>query len=354
MDRIGFVCLLIGISVTAVRADVVELTSGEKLVGTVVRWEAGKLTFQSEALGEVKIPVEKIQNLQTDEPLTIELRTGEIIERRIERMQEEDLVVSEPGRTGRIAQSELTALNPSPATRWYGAMNLGLTASRGNNTETSGNFGFDATRETKKTDFHTKSRWHSKALYAFARDEVDVDTDGDGAADDTKDKTTVENVTVSSKYDHFLNEKLYGFLSGNWKKDHIADLDRRIIVGVGAGYEWIDGGTYLFTTDAGLALRHERYVTPIETTTSDELSAQLGYTFHWIINSRFRFLHDLTYYPSLQQFSDYFLNSGAEVRLKLNDAWFAGFKTVLDFDATPPEGTESTDMTYLFSLGWSF
>jgi len=236
----------------------------------------------------------------------------------------------------------------------HGSFTLGMTSSHGNTFDESGNISFDFTRETIKTPLQAKSRWNTKAIYLFGRTEKDVDTNGDGIPDKKEKVTIEENITLNSKYDRYFTDKRYGFLSTSWKKDHIADLDRRLIAGLGAGFEWKNDGKVLLTTDLGAAFLHEKYVTPTATDTSDEISAQLGYTYNLKINKRFTLMHNTTYYPSFEQFSDYFLNATLELRAKINGAWHAGFKTILDYDATPGQGSSSTDMKYILAIGASF
>jgi hypothetical protein len=114
-----------------------------------------------------------------------------------------------------------------------------------------------------------------------------------------------------------------------------------------------------FNTDAGLAERCEQYTSRNdagikETTRSDDVSLQLGYHFDWKINSRFSFAHNLTYYPSFEQFSDYFLTTDAEIRASITESLFASIKAILDYDSTPAEGVSSTDTKYILGAGWKF
>ena len=66
-------------------------------------------------------------------------------------------------------------------------------------------------------------------------------------------------------------------------------------------------------------------------------------------------MHSTEYYPSIQSSpSDYFLTSMAEVRVSLTERMFGSFKTVLDYDSTPAQGSGTTDLKYILGLGWDF
>ena len=67
-----------------------------------------------------------------------------------------------------------------------------------------------------------------------------------------------------------------------------------------------------------------------------------------------KFLHDLTYYPALSKFSDYYLTTTAELRASLTKSMFANFKVIFNYDATPAAGRSSTDVKYIFGAGMTF
>jgi hypothetical protein len=84
------------------------------------------------------------------------------------------------------------------------------------------------------------------------------------------------------------------------------------------------------------------------------LSAQVGYNFDKTLAKNLKFIHDLTYYPSLDRFSDYYLTTTGELRAHFTERMFANFKAILNYDATPAIGAGSTDTKYILGLGYSF
>jgi putative salt-induced outer membrane protein YdiY len=59
------VALLVGCA-SAAFADTISLRSGERLVGKVIAEEAGKVIFESQALGRVEVPRERIERIERD------------------------------------------------------------------------------------------------------------------------------------------------------------------------------------------------------------------------------------------------------------------------------------------------
>ena len=75
--------------------------------------------------------------------------------------------------------------------------------------------------------------------------------------------TTEENFTVLASYDYFFTEKIYGYWSERFKKDHIDDLDYRITSAWGGGYQWQETEKLEFSTFAGLGYLQEKYTSRI-------------------------------------------------------------------------------------------
>src|SRR3982751_5307215 len=57
-------------------ADKVILKNQDRVTGKVVKKDGDKLTFKTDHFGEVAIPWDQIQELQTDEPVTVVSASG--------------------------------------------------------------------------------------------------------------------------------------------------------------------------------------------------------------------------------------------------------------------------------------
>jgi putative salt-induced outer membrane protein YdiY len=292
------------------------------------------------------VDVSQIENFNTEEAVEFHFQDGTIIKSRalsgdpgIFALEETTILP-----VNQYPISEIQSINPpvKPAVTWTGNITVGMTSTHGNTFTESANVSFNAMRRTDK------DRLKLDSAYLASRTEEE-DQNGD------KEKvTTEESFVIGGKHDYFWTEKFYSYVNGRFKKDHIADLDRRIIAGLGLGYQWIESDTMNFNTDAGLAELCEQYTTHDEVTKSDQLSVQLGYSFDWQFHEKFLFLHNMTYYPSLETLSDYFLTTDAEIRASITESMYSSFRAVLDYDSTPAEGIGSTDTKYILGVGWKF
>jgi putative salt-induced outer membrane protein YdiY len=354
MLRWVFVIIMVwGINVVA-KADVVVFKNGDKLTGKVVKWGGGKLTFKADLAGEITLDSANITTFSTDQPVQFHLQDGTVLKSKVL-----------PGDAGKVALEKteliqaqtiplaaIKAINPPPPVTWSGSVTMGLTSTHGNTFQESANVSGNVTRRTEKDRFRAFSTY----LASRTRD------------DDTGEKvTTEESFTLGSKYDYFISKKWYTFLNADYKKDHISDLDYRVIAGGGMGYQWIEEDNLKFSTDAGVSELCEKYTkrraVPLamrpprweeEITKSDEFSLQLGYALEWIINEKFSFYHNMRYYPSFGSLSDYFLTTDAELRAEITKSMFGSLKAILDYDSTPGEGVGTTDTKYILGVGWKF
>ncbi len=224
---------------------------------------------------------------------------------------------------------------------WRGGLTIGANLSRGNSFSDSVNVDFNMTKKTKQ------NRITFNTYYLFGRTKEGGET-----------KPTDGTFFASVKYDYFISEKLYAFTNGNYKTDHVADLDYRLIGGAGLGYQWVESEKMNFNTDAGIAHTCEQYTTfdndlgDLVETKNDDTSLQLGYHFDWVINENMTFIHNVNYYPSA--LSTFFLTADAELRVKLTESWYASAKAIMDYDSEPAEDLSEVDHKYILGVGWSF
>jgi putative salt-induced outer membrane protein YdiY len=238
-----------------------------------------------------------------------------------------------------FAVADIVSINPpiKPLPKWTGSITAGVTSTHGNTkTETisaSGNM-------TKRTE---KDRTQISADYAKGEQEDKVTG---------VDETIEDWWRAKGKYDYFFSKKKYAYVDGRYEKDAVSQLDRRVIVGGGGGYQWIESENVNFSTELGLASLYEKFDN--QTKSNSELSTQLGYNLDKKLTRNTKLAHDLTFYPALDKFSDYFLTTTVGVRTDFSGSFFATFKTIFNYDETPAVGAHKTDVKYFLGVGYSF
>jgi putative salt-induced outer membrane protein YdiY len=333
--------LCIGLFSQAIHADEIILTNGDRLTGKIDHALDGKLVFTSDLAGKVTVELSKIQTFSTDEAITVHLKDGNVLVQKIVSSTAGKFAV-EGTETVKAQDFDVAAVSsinppPKPTPKWTGNVSAAVTSTHGNTKTQAVSASANLSKRTEKD--------RTKLSADYAR--------GEQEDPDTGEKSKTEEWwRTRAKYDYFFSKKFFGYLDGRYETDKIAELDRRVIVGGGAGYQWIESENMNFSTEGGLASLYEKYKNEADSTT--ELSAQLGYNFDKKLARNLKFIHDLTYYPSLDKFSDYYLTTTGELRANFTEAMFVNFKVILNYDTTPALGSGSTDTKYLLGLGYNF
>ena len=321
--------------------DEVQFKNGDRLTGKILYLTNGKLVLKSDIDGDVTIDLSNIQTLSSDGPVTVNLKDGTGFNQKLSGSAAGRFSITgdETIKAQEFAVADIISINPPiiPAPKWAGNLSLGITSTHGNTKTESITGSANANKRTEK------DRTTVSADYAKSTQE---------------DKITGEDETIEdwwrarAKYDYFFSRKMYGYIDTRYEKDAVAELDRRIIVGVGGGYQWIESANMNFSTELGLASLYEKFED--EPDGNSEISAQLGYHFDKKLRDNIIFINDLTYYPALEKVSDYYLTTTAELRANFTKSFFANFKTIFNYDSTPAEGMHKTDVKYFLGLGYSF
>jgi putative salt-induced outer membrane protein YdiY len=316
-------------------ADEVVFNNGDKLTGKVTGVDSSKLTIKSTMAGDITTDLAKVRSFTVERPMEVRLRDGTI--------STAEIMSEEPGvatlRSGevsrRVPHGDLRSIR-DPQGAWSGSLRAGATVNRGNSNTATAVAGYELQRR------FPEDRVTSAGEYNYGRDR-------DPATGE--DDTTVDHWRITGKYDHFISAKWYGYLTASAERDNIADLRLRLAPGAGAGYQWLEGPRTNIGSEVGLSFVHERYG---EGERNEYLASRLAYNIDHKLADRVKAIHKLEYLPSLQDTGEYLLNTDAGVRVDLTGHFFAEMKLELRYNSAPPEGTKSTDMRYVTSLGWCF
>lgn len=317
-------------------ADEVLFKNGDRLTGTVKSVEGGKMTIDTKLAGEVKVDLKEVKTFTTDAPIDLRTKEGERITSKATGAGEGSVELKPDAANARaVPLEDVKYVNFNES--WTGSVVAGAQFARGNTNADQANLSFDLTRRTEI------DRWMFTGGYNFGR-ERDPGT-GDKV-------TTVDNWYATGKYDYFLNEKFYVFGSGRYEHDRIAELDYRLIPGVGVGYLWFDTADLKFDTEAGLAYVYEKYNNGEK---DENISARLAYHLKKNLGSdKLNFFHDLEFYPSLRDGRDFLGIADAGLRAAITKQFFAEYKLEYRYDSTPASGQDKTDLRHIVGVGWKF
>jgi putative salt-induced outer membrane protein YdiY len=313
-------------------ADEVLFNNGDRLTGTVVSADGGKLTVKTAAAGDVVVDLKDVRTFTTDEPIELRTQNGQVINAPARASETAGAVRLADGD---VSLADVKYVNFNQA--WTGAVIGGAQFARGNTYADQANLSFNAIRRT------LDDRFTLDGAYNFGR-QRDPDTN--------EKVTSVDNWFIAGKYDYFFTERFYGYGSIRYEKDRIANLDRRVVPSVGVGYLWFDEPDFKFDTEAGLAFVHEKFA---DGDSDDSMSLRLAYHLTkdlWA--DKVMLFHDVEYFPSLESLDNFLLIADAGVRAAMTERMFVEYRIELRHDATPAEGLERNDYRHVVGVGWRF
>jgi len=321
----------------SVQADEILFKNGDRISGKVLGIEGGKMKIKTAVAGEITVKADDVKTFSTDAPVEFRTKEGARITGPAKADAAGQVSVTPTGATAAtpLPISSVRYLNFNES--WTGAVIAGAMFARGNTYADQANIAFELGRRTEL------DRWTFTGGYNFGRQREP------GTGDKT---TTTDNWFATGKYDHFLSEKLYAFGSMRYEHDRIADLDYRLVPGVGLGYQWIDTGDMKFDTEGGLAYVYEKFGND---ETNEAISVRLAYHLKknfW--GEKVQVFHNLEYYPSLKSVDDYLAVIDAGIRAALTQKMFAEYKIEFRYDATPATGSSRSDLRHIVGLGWKF
>lgn len=320
------------------KPDEVVFKNGEKLVGKVKQVLDGKVTIESDSLGTIKAPLDKIATMSTDEPVDIVLVDGNIVKRKLAPSEDGSvLLLAEGGdEEKKLAIAQIKKVNPDPV-KWTGNFAVGATFARGNADTNNASATFDAVRRSDD------DRITVAAYYASTR---------------TRDQATGDWNTSQSRfggrlqYDYFFAKSHYAFATARGEKDRFAGFDFRGIGGVGLGQQWVETADFSFSTEAAATWTIEDYTT--NQSTASYAGVMLSYNIKGNITDGLTGFNTLIYNQGLEDFDDSFFEGNIGIRAALTKAMFGEFKVLFRYDNTPAAGAERQDVFYIVGVGWSF
>ena len=279
--------VLFGVA-SSLYADEVYLKNGDRLTGKIVSLTEGKMVLNSDLSGPVTIELKNIRTFSSEEPLEIHLKDGTVLHQPVAAAEPNEfaLKAAAPLQPQTVPLAEVAAINPPPVpkAKWTGSVSGAVGVTTGN----------------------TKANSITGSVSLARRTEQDRTTiEGDIAKSNQTDRDTGQGRTTEDwwrlrgEYDYFFTKKFFGFGNGRYEKDEIARLNRRVVVGGGAGYQWIEDSQTAFSTNLGLASLFEKFDNLAES--SNQLSLQAGYSFSRQLWKNTKFLNDLTCYPSFSR-----------------------------------------------------
>ena len=326
-----------GAEEAVVHQDEIVLKSGSTIVGTVTGSRDGVVTIETDFAGALDISLDKISSAKTSGPVVIQLADETVLPEQPLVIQDEQLVIAtqtSPAET--YALEEVLLVNPEPwelgqGYRWRGVASVAASAQRGNT-------------DTDELDYSLESIWRSK------RDRYTLRYNGEN--DKTNGETTVEQWYAQGKYDYFFDGPVYGGIQGSAEHDKFTDLDLRWLIGPYIGRQFYEAPVFTLSAEVGASYVDEDFIE------AEDKEYAAG---NWAVNASSNYLGgDSRLYldhrgiVSMEDASDYILNTIFGLAFPLLWDFEAAAEVQLDYDNGAVEGVDELDQTYRFRVGYTW
>jgi hypothetical protein len=331
--------IILSVSTATCRADEILFLNGDRLTGKMLNMRNETVTFKPELMGRITFDISKVESLTTDEPVKINFDDGTSITTKTISFEEGKVLITGVNTGGvlNVPPDEVFSAGKPGAGRkanWSGSISGGFTKTDNDEETTTLNALLQLQRRSPKHRLRMRG-------ILFIEEEDDSET--------SKRETTEENFNSDVRYDYFFKKKWFWANGINYKRDIINDLDYRVLIGSGLGYQILDTTNNEFDITTGLAYTKEQY--------TDEDNSYLSYLFG--INFNLKLWDSVTanldaaLTPKIDEPSDYIARGFGGLKLNATDKFFINFNTIFEYNSRV-KTADSTETKFILGFGWDF
>jgi len=310
-------------------ADELVLNNGDRLTGTLIEAQDGKLTFHTDYTDKIILDMEAVKTIITETPMEVRLESDEVLVGPLRTEQGAVLVGGSANRQATVVDWERVKTINVPDALWEGSVWFGGTQHLGNTDRMGVSFGAEAVRTSEK------NRWNFSFLYNYAEED---------------DELVARDAYGLLKFDQFFTRRFYGYLAIEMLKDEFKELNLRTVVGPGIGYQLWDAEKGNLALEAGVAYFSE------DRTEEDEqwFTARLAARFQYQVLEWMRFTDHLILYPQFESVGDYTLRNEVALITSFGSSWAIRFSNIWERDSDPAEGVKEDDFRTSANLQYTF
>lgn len=318
-----------------VRADDIYLKGGSHIVGTITGIaDDGKLLIKTEFAGEIAIPQDAIQGIQTEDEKGIKLESDVVLSGRLVfRDGKQHLVTGdaeiEVSPNGIAAFGDPAKLSdPSNNVNWSGRAEFGLILEMGNTERLD----VDAKVQTTREREMDRLKLSLRAEYT-----------------EENDSKTTNEALGEATYEYDIGERLFVFGQTQLEFDEFEDLDLRTVASGGVGLFLIDTERQTLKIRFGLGYQYQRFNDAV--VTHDGL-VQLSYDYKLDVRGWFQFISEMDFFANATDTRDWRFEAENAIEVPISSAekWKLRLGLRNEYDNEPQPGVDSLDTTVFSAL----
>jgi len=339
------------LTVPAAKADTVILKNGDRLTGTALKMEGGKLSLKTDYADVIAISFDQVASLSVDQPMILTRAIGPASFSKMERTDSGLVFTSSKGsatlapaivttmRSAAEQKAYEATLHPGWGHAWTGAANVSLALARGNADTSTFGAGVTAARTTL-TD--------KTSLYLTTIDATNANA---------TPTTSAKETDAGARYDHNAGPRIFFFGTGDFSTNALQNLDLRSIIGGGIGFHALKEPRQTLDFTGGLVWTHEHYsaLLPSGPATINSFAAlNVGEQYALKVGKTSSLTEQLSAYPDMSNTGQFQLTAGSTFSTKLIGilSWQTAFTD--QYTSFPPAGKLGNDLILTTGLGIAF
>jgi putative salt-induced outer membrane protein YdiY len=346
--------ILVGLWVPA-RGDTLLFKNGDQLTGVWQRVDAGTMVFKSENLGDLSVPVGKVQSMNSTKPSAILLKTGEAYSGMLSLLESGAWELKgEDGGIRHVPAESVVAIYPlemyiamagatdipRPWQNWKGTGNVGYSLVRGERDAGTMSIGVNAVRRQPdlpgyKETFRTN--YHLNMLFTNTK------TDGVSAS--------ANSVSTRLRQDFLFTPTNFIFMLGQWEHIQTQSLDLRQTYGGGVGRDLLRRPKFDMQFLGGMTFVRESFANG---ELRQNAEALIGEKLAWRFRKSVSLGHSLDFYPNITEGGAFRVDSTTTLSTRISSR-FSFNTTVADrFFSRPQSGRQRNELIFTTGLGFNF
>ncbi len=328
-----FYTLLLSCSVCALADDLL-VKNGDRLTGTLVSLLDGEMILETEYAGRVSVLVSEILAVNTEEDYEI-LFEGKKIDGRLIFESETQYVLNRDMRVPILLDNVQRILKTrntlAPMLRsWRSRADLSLILSEGNSETKNYNVFVESILKRSKSE-------HGLALLVNNEQAEDI--------------LTREQFDLDYGYKRFISDKWFASGTAEYFEDELKDIESRITVSGGAGYQFWDNSIGELSIDLSMSAVQEK----IGEDDDINPALRLGLDYRRLfLHNKMELFHRQTVLSIPDSERGQVFNASTGIRYELSTFVDTAFRIDTNHETKPASGRKKTDLTYTIGLGLKF
>lgn len=325
-----------GVATAREKIDVVILTNGDRVTGEIKQLDLGILTIKTDHMGTIDIEWVAVDFVESEQSFEITDQDGDTYYGNLDRPSDgvgfqvlgfDGLYLLAHDQIVRIAQIEEAWWQ-----RWRGFVDLGVVMASANRQR---DFSLDAGADYR----HEKFVWRNSIS---------------GSLNDREDTDQTSRADVASTFQRMRPNRWFWVTQLQFTRNEELDLSLRSSATAGYGRFAVQTPRSQLSWLLGLSALRENYYGEEAGEWSSELVLAGSYRLFVFEGRETTLTTTLQILPSLTVSGRYRIEFYSSFRRKLVRDFTIAFTLEESYDSKPPEGSQSSDLRFRTTLGWSF